>query len=83
MGEIAKCPVCGESPNLLMLHDNEKIITYACCGYTSVELDRWNKYASAMSLAMVWDGKRSVSYEVEKSVGDAVKKMLDAFKQGG
>jgi hypothetical protein len=51
MNDLIKCPICGFNPNLLMLHDNDKIITYVCCGHTAVGLDRWNQYASSMALA--------------------------------
>ena len=54
MSEIAKCPICGDGPDILVdLFDKHGKYPkgYSCCGAEFAELDQWNQYAAAMELA--------------------------------
>ena len=54
MSEIAKCPCCGDGPDILVdLFDKHGKYPkgYSCCGAELAELDQWNQYAAAMELA--------------------------------
>ena len=74
--EIMRCPCC-DAEVVMMRH------TASCekCPF-ECRAEDFQRVSTAMNLAKVWDRKRNASYEVEKSIADAVKKMLDAFKEG-
>ena len=54
MSEIAKCPICGEEPDILidLFDKHEKYPKgYDCCEVQCRTLTTWNQYAAAMELA--------------------------------
>ena len=54
MSEIAKCPLCGDEPNILFdLFDKREEYPkgYSCCEVECRTLTTWNQYAAAMDLA--------------------------------
>ena len=74
MSEIAKCPWCGDSPDVLVdLFDKHGKYPkgYACCGAEFIELERWNQYAAAMKLAKGFVDK-SISIKVYNTLHERV-----------
>ena len=56
MSDIAKCPICGEDPEVLVdIFDKHARYPkgYYCCDVECRTLITWNKYAAAMNLAIV------------------------------
>ena len=51
MSEIAKCPVCGETPMELVASFGKSFVAIACCGAEFRKKELWNQYAAAMELA--------------------------------
>ena len=83
MSASEKCPVCKASTSYR--EDSEICLggEIECnnCGFRCCKKD-FLRVSAAMNLAEVWDNKRSASYEVERSIGMAIQKMLNAFKHG-
>ena len=91
MSEIAKCPVCGEEPDVLIdLFDKHGKYPkgYSCCGAEFRELEHWNQYAAAMEYAKTtayWfslpDGvKHPDDARAEKAMEKAETRVLEVFK---
>ena len=53
MSEIAKCPLCGNSPVIFPTFDPAEYCPEAteCCGAAFTTVRAWNQYAAAMELA--------------------------------
>lgn len=52
MSKIAKCPMCGDEPDVLIdLFDKHGKYPkgYSCCGAEFIELERWNQYATLLA----------------------------------
>ena len=82
MSANEKCPVCKASTSYL---ENSEIcpdgkIECNNCGFRCRKKD-FLRVSAAMNLAEVWDNRRCTTYEVERSIGKAIQKMLNAFKQ--
>lgn len=90
MSEIARCPHCGEEPDILIdLFDKHGKYPkgYSCCGAEFVELDRWNKYAAAMELAKAKHQRESIRRNVfgdwdeyDENLLQAERRVLEIFK---
>lgn len=82
---IENCPICGGKPldkwELNYSTGGATQSGQACCGVDCNTNERWNQYAVAMELAIAWDKKRSTSYECEITITNAVKKVLNVFKE--
>lgn len=59
MPEIARCPVCGEEPEV-WCRDEAWRIRITCCRHVVYSTDGWNRYAAAMTLAEALAWKREV-----------------------
>ena len=53
MSEIAKCPICGETPLDKWEVTSARVFQTGqmCCGVDCSTNERWNQYAAAMELA--------------------------------
>ena len=56
MSEIAKCPLCGNSPVIFPTFDPAEYCPEAteCCGAAFTTVRAWNQYAAAMELARAY-----------------------------
>lgn len=91
MSEIAKCPLCGDEPDVLVdLFDKQGKYPkgYACCEAEFATVERWNKYAAAMDYAKktaYWFGlpngiHNQDNARAEKAMQQAETRVLEVFK---
>lgn len=87
MGEIAKCPICGNQPIKMVFGAGWAQDGYTCCGNTTDTLKQWNQYAAAMEYAKktaYWFGlpggvNHQEDSRAEKAMTDAETRVLEVF----
>ena len=79
MSEIAKCPICGEEP-AVVLGD------FHHCGVVCESVDLWNRYAVAMELAKATSAcsrhflRDAKQIKLKQAVVEAEWRVLEVFK---
>ena len=79
MIKIAKCPICGQEPEV-WCRDEEIRIRIVCCKHAAYSTPGWNKYVAAMELADAVIKNGHYSSEVVKEIADKMKNVLEVFK---
>jgi len=85
MSEIAKCPLCGNSPVIFPTFDPAEYCPEAteCCGAAFTTVRAWNQYAAAMELANAYvseEEKRRKGMMYRGRPSAEIKHVLEVFK---
>ena len=76
MPEIAKCPICGQEPNLKHWdHDSDPSIYH--CGAMFESIAEWNRYAVAMEFVN-WVSQQHYANGLSKAM--IIQKASEVFK---
>lgn len=79
MSEIAKCPICGESPKLIFYPPGEEVFRH--CGVEITHRKTWNQYSAAMGLARFTVAMKTCrAYCPETAYLHAQERVLEVFK---